>query len=103
MVTIDRKTLENLELTGEKFLVDFYAEWCGPCKALLPVLENLEKEYPNVKFCKFNIDSDMSFVQELGINSVPTVKIYNGKVIIDSSKGVQTSNYYKEQLNKLSA
>jgi predicted DsbA family dithiol-disulfide isomerase len=45
----------------------------------------------------------MSFVQELGINSVPTVKIYNGKVIIDSSKGVQTSNYYKEQLNKLSA
>lgn len=101
MVTIDKKTYVNLELTGQKFLVDFYAEWCGPCKSLMPVLESLEKEYPSIKFFKFNIDSDMAFVQELGITNVPTVKIQNGKTIVDSSRGIQTINYYKEQLNKL--
>lgn len=101
MVTIDKKTLQNLELTGEKFLIDFYAEWCGPCKTLTPMLESLEKEYPTIKFVKFNIDSDMSFVQELGITSVPTVKIQNGKTIIDSSRGIQPISYYKDILNKL--
>ena len=101
MQHIDRKKLEDLQLTGTKFLVDFYAEWCGPCKTLGPLLESIENEYKGVQFYKFNVDNDMKFITELGITSVPTVMIYNGKNIYDRTNGLKSVSFYKEKLNDL--
>ena len=63
-------------------LVDFFADWCGPCKMLGPVLEDLDKEYPDIDFVKVNVDENMDLAGEYGIMSIPQVYIFrNGEVV----------------------
>lgn len=73
------------EFTGEKdrlVVLDFWAEWCGPCRMLAPVLEEIGTEYPEVAFGKVNVDEDAGLAQMFGIVSIPTlVFMKNGKII----------------------
>ena len=62
-------------------LVDFYADWCGPCKMQGPIVEQLAEERTDVKFCKLNVDEVMPVAMELGITSIPTIMVVkNGKI-----------------------
>ena len=54
-------------------LVDFWADWCGPCKMMAPVFEEVNAEQPKVKFCKVNVDEQPELAQLFGIESIPTV------------------------------
>ena len=73
------------EFTGEKdrlVVLDFWAEWCGPCRMLAPVLEEIGTEYPEVAFGKVNVDEEAGLAQMFGIVSIPTlVFLKNGKII----------------------
>lgn len=73
------------EFTGEKdrlVVLDFWAEWCGPCRMLAPVLEEIGTEYPEVAFGKVNVDEEAGIAQMFGIVSIPTlVFMKNGKII----------------------
>ncbi len=73
------------EFTGEKdrlVVLDFWAEWCGPCRMLAPVLEEIRTEYPEVAFGKVNVDEEAGLAQMFGIVSIPTlVFMKNGKII----------------------
>ena len=63
-------------------MVDFWAEWCGPCRMLAPVLEEIGTEYPEVAFGKVNVDEEAGLAQMFGIVSIPTlVFMKNGKII----------------------
>lgn len=76
-------------------LVDFYADWCGPCKALEPVLEELQDEL-NIEIVKVNVDNFMSFAREQKVLSIPTIKIFkNGKVLKEKT-GLMTKDELKE-------
>ena len=56
-------------------LVDFYADWCGPCKMQGPIVDQLSEERPDVKFCKLNVDEAVAVAMELGITSIPTIMV----------------------------
>ena len=101
MININVDHVENLQLENKKILLDLFGSWCEPCKKLIPILESFEKEYPNVTFVKMDISQNMDFVRELGVNSVPTVLIYNGNELIDKLVGVQPITVYREILDKL--
>lgn len=60
-------------------IIDFYADWCGPCKVLAPTLDSLEKDYEDVNFYKINIDHASDIVGMMGIQSVPTMLFIPGK------------------------
>ena len=83
-------------LTPGLILVDFYATWCGPCKALSPILEKLEETYTAVTFFKVDIDANFELAERFKISSVPTFKlIKNGRVIftqvgIDSPSALES-------------
>ena len=63
-------------------LVDFFADWCGPCKMLGPVLEQVDEEYPDVTFVKVNVDDNMELAEKYGIMSIPAVYLFrNGEVL----------------------
>ena len=62
-------------------LVDFYADWCGPCKMQGPIVEQLSEERKDVKFCKLNVDEAVGVAMELGITSIPTIMVVkNGEI-----------------------
>lgn len=73
------------EFTGEKdrlVVLDFWAEWCGPCRMLAPVLEEIGTEYTEAAFGKVNVDEEAGLAQMFGIVSIPTlVFMKNGKII----------------------
>lgn len=101
MKIVTSEELEQMKFRGEKVLVDFYAEWCGPCKMLVPRLERLESDYPDVKFVKVNVDDNQSYMLDLGVRSVPTVMFFEGNIKINTTTGVQSDNHYKDVLSKM--
>jgi thioredoxin 1 len=101
MIQVNKKELEEMKLNGDKILVDFYGTWCGPCKQLMPLLESIESEYPSVKFVKMDIDQNRDYIMELGIRSVPTVMVFNGSEMVNSSAGLNNVMFYKGILNTL--
>lgn len=98
-VTIDE--LKKIQSEGKKILADFKARWCVPCKTLIPKLEIMSNDYPNIEFVSIDVDDNMDAALDLGIRSVPTVIIYDGNKLIDRSQGAKPDSYYKEVLNKL--
>ena len=63
-------------------LIDFFADWCGPCKMLGPVIEELSNEYTDIKFAKVNVDDNMDLAEKFSIMSIPQVYMFkDGEVI----------------------
>ena len=101
MENVTAEQVKELQSQGKKVLIDYWAKWCGPCRTLIPRLELLESEYPNVKFVKVDVDTEQQFAMSLGIRGVPTVMIYDGDKLVDRSSGVNEESYYKNILNNL--
>jgi thioredoxin 1 len=103
MTEITAKELKNLQDKGEKIIVQFTAKWCGPCRALSPLLTKMSDDYENITFVKLDVDNgeNSELVMNLGIMSIPTVIVYNGHKMIETSKGLQNENFYKNILNIL--
>ena len=84
-------TEENFELEIEKSnklcVIDLYADWCGPCKMLAPVLEEIEKETPDVKFCKVNVDEEPNIARIFKVESIPHVAFVKNNTYLDFSLG----------------
>lgn len=91
----------TLQKEGKKILLDLWAPWCGPCRTLIPRLENLEGQFPNVEFVKVNVDENRDFAMAHGIRSVPTVIIFNGENELTRFTGVQPDRVYTDILDNL--
>ena len=71
-------------------LVDYWAEWCGPCKAVAPILEEISNEYAGkIKIVKLNTDEEGSIAMKYGINSIPTMNVFVGGQVVKSIVGAR--------------
>lgn len=89
---------EKVNNSEKKVLVDCYADWCGPCKMLAPVIEELSEEVENVEFYKLNIDESGEIAERYGIMSIPTLLIFKNNELIDTLVGFRTKEELKEML-----
>ena len=79
-------------------VVDFFATWCGPCKMLSPVIDELSGELENVNFVKVDIDQSMDLAQKFKIVSVPTLKVFKNGEEVDTSMGFMPKEVLKSKV-----
>jgi thioredoxin 1 len=82
-------------------VVDFWAEWCGPCKALGPILEQAASEFSNVKVVKLNIDENMDSPIQYGVRGIPTMIAFKGGQPVSNLVGLQEPATLKNWLASL--
>lgn len=84
--------------TGEELvLVDFWADWCGPCKMLTPILDEISDEI-KVKICKVNVDEEGELATEFGIRSIPTILVFKNGKEIDRIVGLREKEELVEKI-----
>ena len=103
---------EEMQLSEENFdnevlnstipvLIDFWAEWCVPCKRLTPIIEELSIEYSGrAKVVKLNVDSSPDIAARYGISGIPALYLFNNGEVVDNIVGVQPKDKIKEMIDK---
>lgn len=81
-------------------LVDFWAPWCGPCKMLAPVLDELDSELTNIEFTKINVDEHQEAAGEYGVMSIPTLLVVKNGEVLEELSGFRPKDALKEVLAK---
>jgi len=102
-----------IELTGSDFeatlkegvaLVDFWAPWCGPCRMIAPVIEELAADYEGkAKICKVNTDEEQDIAVKFGIRSIPTIIFFKDGEMVDQIVGAQSKAALAEKIDALLA
>ena len=101
MLVITEKNFETeVEKCDKLCVIDLYADWCGPCRMLAPVLAELESEYPEVKFCKINVDDEPELAKAFNVKNIPMVAFVKNNTFADLSIGFVPKETLKAKLEE---
>ena len=94
---------DSLALQSDKVvMVDFWAEWCGPCRMLGPIIEEVSKDYEGKAIVgKLDVDSNQEFAAKFGVRNIPTVLVFKNGELVNRQVGVSPKNVYTESIDAL--
>lgn len=83
------KNFEEVRSSAKPVLIDFYADWCGPCKMVSPVIDEIADENPKYLVCKVNVDEEQQLAAQFGVSSIPTLVVMRSGEVVSRSTGVK--------------
>ncbi len=90
VITVNKNNFEaEVMNAGKTVLVDFSATWCGPCKMVAPILDEISNEYPDYKICKVDVDDDPELAMTFGVSSIPMLVVIKDGKIADQAVGLR--------------
>jgi len=93
------KQFNNLVKSGKPFVIDFYADWCGPCQTLLPTVDKLSKEFEGkVEILKANVDDQRDLASKFKVKSIPAIFFMKENKILDSVIGVASESTLRKKV-----
>ena len=102
-VDLTKENFEEVVTNNDIVVVDFWAEWCGPCKSFGPVFEKVSDEFPDNVFAKVDTENEQEIASLFNIRSIPTLMIFREKVIVFSQAGALPEGALREVVGKVKA
>lgn len=103
VVKLNNDNFKSEVLESDKLvLVDFYADWCGPCKMMSPIIDKVAEEIGDkAKVCKLNVDEAQDIAIEYGVMSIPTLILFKDGSVVESLVGLRDKNEVMESINNV--
>jgi len=105
IVTLNQENFQTEVVQSQKpILVDFWAEWCGPCKMLAPILDEIAQEYDGkARIGKVDIDQHQGLAAQFGISAIPTLLLFKNGEVVDQLRGLRSKRDLKACLDRVTA
>ena len=100
VVSFNKDDLENVKNSGKIILLDFYADSCGPCRMLSPVVDEFAEENPDFVVGKINVDKEPELSEEFGVSSIPMLVVMKDGKILNKSVGAKSKQQILEMIEK---
>ena len=100
LIHINKDNFEQIKNGDQTVLIDFYADWCGPCRMVAPIVEEIAKENASVVVGKINVDDDPELAQAYGVMSIPTLIVLKGGKEVARSTGARPKAQIQAMLDK---
>ena len=102
VVNVSDANYKEVLAAGQPVVLDFWAEWCGPCRMVSPIIDELAEEYAGrITVGKVNVDENDTVVAEYGIRNIPTILFFKDGQVVDKQVGAAQKAVFVEKMNKL--
>lgn len=99
VLKINKDNFESVKNSEKKVLLDFYADWCGPCRMVSPIVDEIAEENPQYLVGKINVDEEPELAQAFGVATIPTLVVMNDGKIVSKSSGARPKQQILDLLN----